>query len=523
MKGHCIMKETSMKTPKTPIINPFLIPALLAVVNLIPVGRVTAQTFTTLHSFTATTNGGPPYYFVTNSDGAQPWGRLITNSSGNTLYGTAKYGGSWGVGAIFAVNTDSTGFTNLYSFTANIGPGYTDYTNSDGAYPIAGLVLSSHTLYGTTRAGGTHKAGTVFAVNTDGTGFTNLHTFIGSDGATPEAELILSGNTLYGATTAGGSSGNANNGTVFAINTDGTGFTNLYSFTAGGYDPSNGLTNSDGAYPDAGLILSGNRLYGTALNGGSSGAGTVFAVNTDGTGFTNLHTFAPFSTGPPYPRTNSEGGAPFAGVILSDNTLYGTTYTGGSSGNGTVFAVNTDGTGFTNLHNFTALLSNTNGDGAGPEAELVLSGNTLYGTAGRGGSSGRGTVFAVHTDGTGFTNLHSLAGGDGAAPYAQLLFSGNTVYGTALNSGIAGGNGTVFSISFPGPQLTITPSGTNMILSWPANVAGFDYTGYTLQSTTNLGSPSVWGTNSPTPVVVNGQNTVTSPISGAQQFYRLVQ
>jgi hypothetical protein len=60
-------------------------------------------------------------------------------------------------------------------------------------------------------------------------------------------------------------------------------------------------------------------------------------------------------------------------------------------------------------------------------------------------------------------------------------------------------------------------------LSWPANVAGFDYTGYTLQSTTNLVSPVVWSTNSPTPVVIAGQNTVTNPITGAQQFYRLVQ
>ncbi len=56
---------------------------------------------------------------------------------------------------------------------------------------------------------------------------------------------------------------------------------------------------------------------------------------------------------------------------------------------------------------------------------------------------------------------------------------------------------------------------------WP--VAGFDYTGYTLQSTTNLVSPAVWSTNSPAPVVINGQNTVSNPITGAQQFYRLVQ
>ena len=486
---------------------------LIAALTIIPAGRVTAQTFTTLHSFTAATNGGPPYYFVTNSDGVQPWGRLVTNSSGKTLYGTAKFGGSWGDGAIFAVNIDGTGFTNLYSFTANIGPGYTDYTNSDGAYPIAGLVLSGRTLYGTTRAGGTHKAGTVFAVDTDGTGFTNLHSFIGSDGATPEAELILSGNTLYGTTTAG---------TVFAINTDGTGFTNLYRFTAGGYDPSNGLTNSDGAYPDAGFILSGNTLYGTAEQGGSSGAGTVFAINTDGTGFTNLHTFTALSIGPPYPRTNNGGGAPVAGLILFGNTLYGTTYTGGSSGNGTVFALHTNGTGFTTLHNFTALLSNTNSDGANPNAGLVVSGNTLYGTGVSGGSSGRGTVFAINTDGSGFTTLHSCAGGDGAGPHTGLILSGNALYGAALQGG-SSGNGTVFSISFR-PQLTIVPSGTNVILSWPISYAGFSSAGYYLQDTVDLLSPAGWSAADPfLPTIINGQLTVTRPMLGPQRSYRLSQ
>jgi len=53
-------------------------------------------------------------------------------------------------------------------------------------------------------------------------------------------------------------------------------------------------------------------------------------------------------------------------------------------------------------------------------------------------------------------------------------------------------------------------------------VAGFDYTGYTLQSTTNLVSP-VWSTNSAAPVVIAGQNTVTNSITGPQQFYRLKQ
>jgi uncharacterized repeat protein (TIGR03803 family) len=207
--------------------------------------------------------------------------------------------------------------------------------------------------------------------------------------------------------------------------------------------------------------------------------------------------------------------------MLSGNTLYGTTYQGGSgrgsSGKGTVFAVNTNGTGFTVLHSFTG-----SSDGANPYGGLILSGNTLYGMANLGGSRGMGTVFAVNTDGTGFTNLYNFNGSrDGANPYGGLILSGNTLYGTAYGGG-SSGYGTVFSLSFR-PQLTILPSETNSILTWPTNYAGFDYTGYTLQSTTNLVSPAVWTTNSSAPVVVNGQNVVTNSITGSQQFYRLIQ
>src|ERR1039457_1227975 len=116
---------------------------------------------------------------------------------------------------------------------------------------------------------------------------------------------------------------------------------NLHSFTL-----LNNSTNSDGAYPYAGLILSGTTLYGTAVRGGSSSYGTVFAVHTNGTGFTNLHSFTAPSATSPY--TNSDGADPFAGLILSGNTLYGTATYGGSSGYGTVFAINTNGTGVTN-------------------------------------------------------------------------------------------------------------------------------------------------------------------------------
>src|SRR6266705_334972 len=135
---------------------------------------------------------------------------------------------------------------------------------------------------------------------------------------------------------------------------------------------------------------------------------------------------------------------------------------------------------FTVLHSFTAGSTNSSGvytniDGAGPSCGLILSGNTLYGTAFGGGALRRGTVFAVNTDGTGFTTLHAFTGdSDGASPYAGLILSGNTLYGTALGGGSSGA-GTVFSLSFR-PQLTIVRSGPNVILTWPTNVAGFDYT-----------------------------------------------
>jgi uncharacterized repeat protein (TIGR03803 family) len=460
-----------------------LLPALIGSLDLMPVGRVVAQTYTNLHSFT-------------NSDGAHPLSGLIL--SGNTLYGTTSSGGALGNGAVFGVNTSGTGFTNLHSF--NFGTG-------DGITPRGGLVLSGNTLYGTTVGGGSSHAGIIFAVNTDSSGYTNLHTFTGSDGGNPYAHLILSGNKLYGTTRNGGSSGN---GTVFAVNTNGTGFTNLYSFTA---LSSVTFTNTDGANPQAGLILSGNTLYGTTYGGGYFTRGTVFAVNTDSTGFTNLHNFGYI-----------DGANPNAGLILSGNTLYGTAGLGGGSGYGTVFAINTNGTGFTNLYNFTGpAFNNTNTDGVNPTGDLILSGNTLYGVANAGGYFNQGTMFAVNTNGTGFTNLHNftsisgplLTNIDGTSPSAGLILSGNTLYGTADNGG-GSGYGTVFSLSFPVLQLAITRFGTNVIVTWPTNFPGF-----TLISTTNLVSPVVWVTNSSAPVVVNGQNTVTNRVSGARNFFLL--
>jgi uncharacterized repeat protein (TIGR03803 family) len=429
-----------------------------------------------------------------NSDGINPRAGLIL--SGGTVYGTTLVGGSFGDGTLFKVNTNGTGFAALHIFSALDFSGI-GTPNSDGAFPRAPLVVSGGTLYGTARHGPSGW-GTVFAIDTDATGFTNVYNFTGgSDGAQPDSGLILSGKVLYGTAYSGGNG----YGTVFALSTDGASFTTLYNFTGG----------NDGANPNGRLVLSGSTLYGTTSSGGSSGSGTVFAVDRNGSNFTNLYSFT--ATDQTY-HTNSDGVGPGGSLILAGDTIYGMAIGGGSSAAGTLFTVHTNGTGFRTVYSF-----NGTTDGRGPVG-LVLSGSILYGAAGAGGSFGWGTVFTVRTDGTALSALHNFTNGrDGSSPAGDLILSGNMLYGATQGGGTSD-TGTAFSISLPSitpPQLTMTPFGQNVILTWPTNS-----TAYTLQSTTNLTSP-VWTTNLPAPVIVKGLNSVTNPISGTQQFYRLSQ
>jgi uncharacterized repeat protein (TIGR03803 family) len=440
------------------------------------------------------------HYFAGSPDGQWPWSGLAL--SGSWLYGTTSSGGTSNYGTVFKITTSGLGYTVLKSFD-----GY-----NEGGGPYGGVVVSGNALYGTTWG---PFGGTLFRLNTDGTAFAVMHSFTGGgfdptgDGGAPYAGLALSGSTLYGVTSGGGTAGW---GTIFRVNTDGTGYSVLKSFA------------TDGAYP-SGVAVSGGVLYGATEFGGPGANGSVFALNADGSGFTNLYAF---TATPAFPNNTNHDGADLIGrLTLSGNTLYGTASRGGTSGRGTVFALNTDGTGFTTLHNFSAEVyngqgSDTNIDGAAPQAGVAVSGSTLYGTAVIGGSLGEGTVFSLNTDGTGFTTLHNFTGGTGGSePYAAVILSGNTLYGTTEYGGSLD-EGTVFSLSL-WPQLAITPSAISpggMILTWPATL---DYAGYTLQSTASLIPPVVWVTNSAAPVVLNGQLTVTNPITGAQQFYRLVR
>jgi uncharacterized repeat protein (TIGR03803 family) len=499
----------------------------LAAFTMLIESSVSAQTLTALYTFSPKATNSPNLY--TNRDGIGPTSLVLLS---NRFYGSAFNGSFVGRGALYAVNTNGSGFTNLHNFPALNLTLSGIQTNSEGANPNP-LILVSNVLYGTTTYGSTNGSGTIFRINPDGTGFTNIYTFTAlpmpvfgtnSDGASPASTLLFASNFLYGTTLVGGTTAN---GIIYKLKPDGSGFTNLHTFAAGvGSFPN--VTNSEGANPAAELILSGNTIYGTTVYGGTNGRGAVFRINTDGTGFTNLHTFEG-GTGVNYLVTNKGGAHPSGRLCLAGNTLFGRAQFGGSSSYGTIFELNTDGSGFTNLHTFAAGTGAwpniTNTEGANPNF-IILSNNLLYGSAIRGGLGG-GSFFAINTNGTGFTNLFIFPGvsgpngvnNGGAGPSGEFMFAGSTIYGAA-NSGGTNGSGTVFSLTLSStsstlPALTMIRSGTNVVLKWPTNLA------YTLQFNTNLAFAGGWTNVSTTPVVVSGQYTVTNPISGKQKFFRL--
>ena len=182
---------------------------------------------------------------------------VIEGSDGN-LYGTTRFGGAFGYGTVFKVAKDGTGFTLLQSFEFGVG--------TNGALPYAGVIDGNDgNLYGTTTSGGVFDNGTLFKIAKDATGFTSLQSFeygLSANGATPQAGVIEgSDGTLYGTTTYGGP---FDDGTVFKIAKDGTGFTMLQSFQSD--------VSTNGAAPNAGVIEgSDGSLYGTTTSGGAYG------------------------------------------------------------------------------------------------------------------------------------------------------------------------------------------------------------------------------------------------------------
>jgi len=378
--------------------------ALLSAMLLAVIPLAHGQTETVRFSFANTPDGANPRYMTP-----------VLGGTGN-LYGTTQYGGAFDFGAVFELTPSGTE-TILHSFDVN---------GTDGAYPVASLVMYKGNLYGTTVEGGTDSIyGTVFELKHTTKGWTEtiLHSFGASgDGSQPSCALTLdTAGNLYGTTNVGGA---YSYGTVFELTPSGTEKI-LWSFGNG----------TDGANPVAGVIrdAAGN-LYGTTEYGGNHGYGAVFKLTPSGTE-TVLHSFD---------LNGTDGAYPVARLVMYNGNLYGTTVDGGTYGDGTVFKLTLAGTE-TILHNF----ANNDIDGFNPYAGLTVYKGNLYGTTASGGgiASSSGTVFEMTPSGS-ESILHVFGGSpDGAFPYGGVVFdkSGN-LYGTTLDGGV-NGFGAVFKVT----------------------------------------------------------------------------
>lgn len=288
---------------------------------------------------------------------------------------------------------------------------------------------------------------TTFSTSAQDWQVSTLHSFgnLDTSAYSPDSGIVLAEDMkLYGTTFFGGS-GQA--GEIFRINRDGSGYEVLHDFGM----ESNRL---DGASPLAGVLAaSDGLLYGTTIAGGTNRAGIIYSLNRDGSDFRILYQFERLSEDDPAPD-------PYGELIEGqDGMLYGTTRFGGQLGEGAVFRLNKDGTGYEELHAFDIEA----GEGGFPECPLIQgSDGMLYGTANDkdpddGSVSGPGKIFRLRTDGSGYEVIHDFGAkaGDGS----RLLWGltegrDGTLYGTTLVGG-TGNGGILFNLRKDGSQYQI--------------------------------------------------------------------
>lgn len=343
----------------------------------------------------------PIFIFPTDeSGGALPEARVVFGPDG-ALYGTTATGGyGAGEGVVFSLTPPSPVCkTTSCSWKENVLHSFQD--NPDGGQPGYGDLVwdSMGNIYGTTKFGGNSKQGIVYQMSKSGDVWTEtpIYSFKTPrnpkqefDGIRPFSGVILDSNgNVYGTTLEGGLYGA---GTVFELTyVNGVGWTEsiLYNFR----------NLSDGQLPQAGLLRdSGGNLYGATSDGGSGGGGTLFELSPVGDTwvFTLLYSFS--FTGPPGMQCG-----PWEPLTMDESgDLYGTTICDGINGWGNVFKLtNTqDGWEYASLYDFT-----DGPDGAYPVSNVTIDADgTLYGTAYAGGffgsdecrnSSGCGTVWMI--------------------------------------------------------------------------------------------------------------------------------
>jgi uncharacterized repeat protein (TIGR03803 family) len=320
------------------------------------------------------------------------YGNLISNSTATiALSGTALAGTT----SVAAVNGTAT-FSNTW-------------INQTGSFSLTGA--SSGLASGTSSA--------IVVSPTAWTKTTVLNLNSSTQGRLSASAPVMDANgNLYGITPSGGANGA---GAVYKI-TPGGSASVVASLTSG-------TTGNSGV----GLTIdSGGNLYGVCTSGGSSNDGTIFEIAAGTSTITVRGTF-----------TGSNGQSPYGNVLVdSSGNIFGTTYQGGSSSDGTVFEIAAGTNTISTIYTFTG------NNGSNPYGTLIEDANgNLYGTTYNGGSGGYGAVFEIASASGSTVATYSFSGSAGTHPRAGVTMDANgNLYGTTYIGG-TGGYGTVFEIA----------------------------------------------------------------------------
>ncbi len=372
-------------------------------------------------------------------DGAIPKGSLTLANGllfGRTTITTASTPGD---GIIFHIDPAGTGYSIDHVFK-----GATDDGNSPRH---SAMTLDGTVLYGTTTIGGKNDNGTIFSINDDGTGYSGpLINFqasnVNNKGDQPHSCFALdsSSGLLFGMTSQGGTHGGVTgDGTIFSFDPQTSTHSRVFSF--------NGATRGSDPHGQPILDPNGTTLYGMTREGGKHNVGTIFSFDTASNKIKTLHHFnCPNNATPNCVSTNNGATTDHGTLVQSGSTLYGMTTSGGKFGAGIVFSILTTGKQFKVLHNFGKTGTN---EGQHPYGSLLLAGGTLYGTTRDGGSKGLGTVFQINPDGTGYARIYNFSGTpDGANPIDNVIVVNNSLYGMTTVGGKCG-FGAIFAIQLP--------------------------------------------------------------------------
>jgi len=391
--------------------------------------------------------------------GYWPYGALTVTDS--LLYGTTRQGGYSDAGVIFSIHRDGTGFKRLF-----------DFSSMYGKNPTGTLILLNNKLFGLTRSGGDADCGTIFQIDLNGVVFSKIQDFNSLNANNPTGSLILAGSKLYGITSNGGE---LSGGIIFKIGIDGKDFRvvkNLACFPVFECNPllvdssvygisrlggtkdwgvifkcdTTGLnykeiisigSTSSGSTPIGNLVSDGKRLYGLTTDGGQNGYGILYSINFDGTDFRIIMNF--IKEHGYMEQRNS--------LVLSDSTIFWTSWSGGKSELGAIYSIHLDGTKFTSIFEFEGY------NGAAPIGELVVQDSVLYGVTNWGGEKQLGVIFKVFKDGSGFSVLKDLSILN-LQPQVSLVLDGSWLYGSAYDLITESTKGTIFKIKTDGSSFT---------------------------------------------------------------------